>query len=128
MALQNVLYFSFLAGGLIFYFHWEAMLISYLALRIPSFPFTNLQEMYESDYQFYTIPGSSMWDSFKHGDELWQRIYRDKMEPNTEWYEQYQASTDTNLEWLLLDSEHALYGNFFQYKYVICIKFSPCVI
>ena len=108
--------FSLLAGGLLVYFHWEAKLISYLALRTPSFLFENLQEVYKSDYQFFTIPGSSMWDSFKHGDELWQRIYRDKMEPNTEWYEQYQASTDENIEWLLIDSKHALYGNYYQYK------------
>ena len=108
--------FRLFSGGVIFYFHWEAMLISYLALKLPSYPFTNLQELYDSDFQLYAGPGSSHWSSFKHGDDLWQKIYRDKLEPNTEWYEKYQASTDDNIKWLLLDSDHALYGNYFQFK------------
>ena len=32
--------------------------------------------MYESDFQFYTLPNSAMWDSFKHGDDLWKKIYK----------------------------------------------------
>ena len=67
---------SFMLSGLLIYFHWEAMLISYLATRTVIYPFSNLQEMYESDFQFYTLPNSAMWDSFKHGDDLWKKIYK----------------------------------------------------
>ena len=63
-------------SGLLIYFHWEAMLISYLATRTVIYPFSNLQEMYESDFKLYTLPNSAMWDSFKHGDDLWKKIYK----------------------------------------------------
>ena len=81
-----------------------------------SYPFDNLQEMYESDYQFFTLPNSAMMDSFKHGDDLWQKIYKDMLEPNNEWYEEYQGGSAEQIEWLLLDSEHALYANYYQFK------------
>lgn len=103
-------------SGVLIYFHWEAMLISYLATRTLSFPFDNLQEMYESDFQFYTLPNSAMDESFKNGDELWQKIYKDKLQPNKEWFEEYQGSSSQQIEWLLLDSEHALYANYYQFK------------
>ena len=87
-----------------------------LATRTMSYPFDNLQEMYESDYQFFTLPNSAMMDSFKHGDDLWQKIYKDMLEPNNEWYEEYQGGSAEQIEWLLLDSEHALYANYYQFK------------
>ena len=80
------------------------------------YPFGNLQEMYESDFQFYTLPNSAMWDSFKHGDDLWKKIYKDMLEPNTEWYKEYQGNTQEQIEWILLDSEHALYANYYQFS------------
>ena len=103
-------------SGVLLYFHWEAMLISYLATRELIFPFSNLQEMYDSDFQFFTLPNSAMMDSFKYGNDLWQKIYKDKLEPNTEWYEEYQGRTEKQIEWLLLDSEHAMYANYYQFS------------
>ena len=101
-------------SGVLIYFHWEAMLISYLATRTVIYPFNNLQELYESDFQFFTLPNSAMWDSFKYGDDLWQKIFKDMFEPNTEWYNEYAGSTEKQIEWILLDSEHALYANYFK--------------
>ena len=60
-------------NGLIFYFHWDAELISYLAKVVIPMPFSNMAELYESDYQFTTLGESAFSDSFKNGNELWQK-------------------------------------------------------
>ena len=105
-------------SGVILYFHWEAMLISYLATRNVIYPFKDLREMYEeTDFKFYTLPGSAMWSSFKDSDdELWRNIHRDMFEPNAEWFDQYKGPTSKQVEWILLDTTHALYGNFYKFK------------
>ena len=72
---------SFLFGGLLCYFHWEAMLISEIATRVTRKPFNNMQEVLESDYKVIAIPGSYTWDVFKYGNELRQKIFAEKMEP-----------------------------------------------
>ena len=92
---------SFLFAGLLCYFHWEAMLISYLAQRVTPIPFTNMQELYDSDYILATAPGTSNYDSFKFGNELWKKIYKDKLEPipGAEW-----------VEYLLMDAKKAVYA------------------
>ena len=97
-------------NGLIFYFHWDAELISYLAKVVIPMPFSNMAELYESDYQFTTLGESAFSDSFKNGNELWQKIYRDKLEAG----DQYCASKRDCLDWLLLDTKNALYfGHYF---------------
>ena len=93
---------SFLVGGLLCYFHWEAMLISYLAKRVTPLPFTNMQELYDSDYRLATGPGTSNWDSFEFGNDLWKKIHKEKLEPI------YQTE---QLEYVLKDTENAAYRN-----------------
>ena len=92
-------------GGLLCYFHWEAMLISYLAKRVTSIPFSNMQELHKSDYRFTTVPGSAFSDAFKNGDELWQLIYREKLQ----FYDDIGDGAEGFLDWLLLDPENAVY-------------------
>ena len=75
---------SFSWGGLLCYFHWEAMLISEIATRVTQNPFTNMQELSESDYKVFVPPGSFQWDAFKYGDELRQKMFAQKMEPYEE--------------------------------------------
>ena len=98
---------SFLFGGLICYFHWEAMLISHVASRVAPMPFNNMQELYDSDYNFMTPPGTSYWDSFKYGNSLWQRLYKDKLEP---FGEEYKLKKFTIKKWLLSNEKNAAYG------------------
>ena len=94
--------FSFLLGGLLCYFHWEAMLISYLSLRVVKIPFYNMQEFYDSDYILATTPGSSFWDAFENGNELWKKIHKEKLQP---------IIKAKQMEYVLMDEENALYGN-----------------
>ena len=93
-------------GGLLCYFHWEAMLISYLAKIVIPVPFSNMQELYKSDYQFTTLAGSAFSDSFKNGNELWQLIYTEKLET----LDIGPAAADY-LDWVLLDAKYAVYYN-----------------
>ena len=94
-----------MVGGLLCYFHWEAMLISYLAKIVISVPFSNMQELYSSDYRLTTLGGSSFSDALKYGNELWQLIYSEKLEV----VNQYCGSKEDCLNWLLLDAKNALY-------------------
>ena len=101
---------SFLIGGLLCYFHWEAMLISHVAMRVTKMPFNNMHELLDSDYNFNTAPGTSFWDAFKYGNTLWQRIYKVKLEP---FEEEYKITKDDikeqQMEWLLMNEKNALY-------------------
>ena len=104
--IQIFLFFSFLFGGLLCYLHWEAMLTSYLAMRVIRVPFSNMQELYESDYRLSTEFETSNWDAFKHGNKLWKNIHRLKLEPITR---------EKSLEYLFMDVENALYANIYEY-------------
>ena len=97
-----------MAGGLLYYFHWEAMLISYLAKIVTPVPFSNMHELYKSDYQVTTLAGSALVDVFKYGDELWQLIYRDKLELANE----YCNSPNTCVDLVLKDPKNAAYFNY----------------
>ena len=90
------------------------MLMSYLAMRVTILPFHNMQQLYRSDYKLTTVPGSAFWDAFKYGDDLWKRIYRDKLKPFEE-YNKIHATSDVNrhINWLLLDVKNAAYLNYF---------------
>ena len=68
-------------------------------------PFSNMQELYKSDYRFTTLGGSAFSDAFQNGNELWQLIYRKKLEAVGE----YCASKQDCLDWLLLDTKNAIY-------------------
>ena len=82
------------------------MLISYLAQRVTRVPFNNMEEFYDSDYRLSTLPGSSYWDSFEFGNELWRKIHKNKLEPVIE---------KDRIEYLLKDEENALYSNIFEF-------------
>ena len=88
------------------------MLISHVAMRVSPMPFSNMQELLDSDYKLWTPPGSSNWDSFKYGNSLWQRIYDDKLEPFEEEYKEKKlVNRDNLIEWLLND-ENAAYTDY----------------
>ena len=101
-----------MAGGLLYYFHWEAMLISYLAKIVTPIPFSNMLELYNSDYQLTTLGGSYFVDVFRYGDELWQLIYREKMELTNK----YCNSPNQCVDMVLMDPKNAAYFNYRQFS------------
>ena len=93
--------------GMLCYYHWEAMLISYLAKRVVAVPFSNMHELYKSDYRLTTLPGSAYSDSFKNGNQLWQQIFDEKLEL----FEEMKDQTDF-LNWVLDDAKNAVYHHY----------------
>ena len=59
-----------------------------------------MQEFYDSDYTLTTQPGSSNWDSFEFGDELWKKIHKDKLEP---------VAKEKHIEFLFKEARNAIY-------------------
>ena len=57
---------TLLIGGAFIYWHWEAMLISYLASRIVVLPVTSLAGLVEdSGYNIMVTKGTSFSDAFR---------------------------------------------------------------
>ncbi|XP_059085839.1 glutamate receptor ionotropic, kainate 5-like [Tigriopus californicus] len=108
----RVAFFSLLLGGTLVFWHWEAMLISYLATRVIVLPFESLQGLVEgSDFRISLTPGSSYMDAFKQSqDPLWQKAWKDRIETNLA---TYPKSTDDHTKSILRDTSLAYYDNFF---------------
>ena len=67
-----------------------------------------MQELYDSDYKLANRPGTSNWDSFEYGNALWQRIYKEKLEPFEEEYKNIDYK-DNGMKWLLENERGAVY-------------------
>ena len=110
----RVAFLSFLIGGVLLYFHWESMLISYLATRVTPIPFSSLEELRESSYSFYATPGSSHWSAFKNGSDIWSQIYSEKLAPHERQYVDFAKTGQDPTNLILQDSNMALWANYFK--------------
>ena len=90
-------------AGVLIYYHWEAMLISYLSTRFVVLPFTNIRELVEnSDYRIALIQGTFQESYFTtSSDPFVQKAYYDRIQPYFDGYEPYYD----NLNALLLEDE-----------------------
>ena len=72
--------FSLLFFGTMMFWHWEAMLISYLATRVIVLPFNNIPELVSnSQFRISLVAGSSYEDAFKTStDPDWQAAWTDR--------------------------------------------------
>ena len=72
-----------------------------------------MQELYDSDYKFNTAPGTSIWDSFKYGNTLWQRIYKEKLEPFEKEYKfnNEEGPVEQMIKFMLVN-KHAYYVHY----------------
>ena len=113
-AAARVAFLSFLTGGVLLYFHWESMLISYLATRVTPIPFGSLEELLASSYAFYAMPGSSHWSAFKNGDGIWSQIYDEKLAPYEGDYVKFAKTGQEPINLILQDSNMALWANYFK--------------
>ena len=100
-----------LYASILLYYHWEAMLISYLATRVIVLPFNNIRELVDqSTFVISLFPGSAYMDSFKFSEDPdWQRAWKQRLEPYLDNYEH----TSRMIDYPLQDSNVALYENFF---------------
>ena len=86
--LKGTLTFSLLFGGTFIFWHWEAMLVSYLSTRLIVLPFNNLQELINlPNYLIAFRPGGSYEDDFKLSKSpLYQQAWKTKIEPYIDKY------------------------------------------
>ena len=83
---SQIALFSLLFFGTMLFWHWEAMLISYLAKRVIPLPFKDIPDLI-SNTQFRIIltPGSFPEDAFKTSlDPVWQTAWTDRVKPHLE--------------------------------------------
>ena len=68
--------------GALLYWHWEAMLISYLATRVIVLPFDGVPGLLTTPFQIALNPGSSYEDAFKTSqDPFWQEAWNERIKP-----------------------------------------------
>ena len=105
--------FSLIFFGTMIFWHWEAMLISYLATRVIPLPFKDISDLVaNTQFRIILMPGGSMEDSFKTSpDPTWQTAWTDRVQPHLEEHVgfSYQDFTDK----ITRDGVSALYDNYF---------------
>ncbi len=105
--------FSLLFFGTMIYWHWEAMLISYLSTRVTVLPFNNIPELIaKSQYRILFIPGTSSEDAFKKSqDPDWMVAWKERIQPTLKDFIGF--GTSGFLELLETDGATAFYKNYF---------------
>ena len=105
--------FSILFFGTMIFWHWEAMLISYLATRVIVLPFNNIPELVSNtQLRILVRPGTSHEDYFKFSQNPdWQAAWIDRVQPNLE--ESAGLLTEDVAEKMTRDGESAWYNNYF---------------
>ena len=109
----RVALFSLLFFGTMTYWHWEAMLISYLSTRITVLPFDNIPELIAlSQYRILLVPGSSDQEDFRTSqDPDWKTAWIERVKPHLE--ANLGLNTANLITLLEHDADSAFYGNYF---------------
>ncbi|XP_059081679.1 glutamate receptor ionotropic, kainate glr-3-like isoform X2 [Tigriopus californicus] len=111
--IQNrILFFSVMLGGTLIYWHWEAMIISFLAVRTTVLPFSSMEEMLtKTDFKVAVQPGTSYVDTFRHSNNpMLKRIWTERIEPYIADYPQSKIGLSMKI---IEESGYALFDNFF---------------
>ena len=99
--------------GILMYYHWEAMLISYLSTRFIVMPFNTIPELITStDFKITAFSGSSMMDSFiQSNDFYWQQAWKTRIQPNIK-DEFKDFSADDFVQYIIENDDVAYYDNY----------------
>ena len=105
--------FSLLFFGTMIFWHWEAMLISYLATRVVSLPFKGIPDLVaNTQFRIILTPGSSYEDAFKTStDQNWHSAWTDRVQPHLEEHVGFFDEDFTDA--LTRDEAAAWYDNYF---------------
>ena len=105
---------SMLVASALLYYHWEAMLVSYLSSRKLVMPFTNVEDMYlNTDFRLALIPSTTYEDNFRYSKiPIWQNIFKERLEPHLKEYENYPDHLFDMLHFIRNDFSTALYDSF----------------
>ena len=101
-----------MTASFILYYHWEAMLISYLATRKIVLPFNNMEELIDkTSFKIAVMPGTSYEDTFKYATErAWKTAWTKRIEP---FLSNYKDNNGNMIQYPANDPNIALYDNFF---------------
>ena len=112
---NRIVYGSVILAGMMIFYYWEAMLISYLAVRKTQLPFVTLADLVaRDDFKLLVGKGTAHVDHFKYSaNELHKMIWRDKIEPYVNSLSLYKDLPD---EILKDPSSVAFYDNAMTYK------------
>ena len=105
--------FSQIFFGTMIFWHWEAMLISYLATRTISLPFKDITDLVvNTQFRIIFLPGSTNEDAFKTSkDPIWQAAWTDRVKPHLE---EHVGCTDPEFADKIIKEElSAWYDNYF---------------
>jgi hypothetical protein len=109
---------------MIFYWYWEAMLVSYLSARVTVLPFNSIAQMVRtSEYRLYVDPGSAHEDVFKYStDPVMQEAWTKKIEP---YMEEYKANSHQSkeIELAMKDPTVVIYEDIMSVRYYFSIIF-----
>ena len=74
--------------SVVLYYNWEAMLVSYLAARFVSLPFTSIETLLsDTNYKIFIEPGTYAQTSFETAiNPTWQTAWSERIKPNLEDY------------------------------------------
>jgi hypothetical protein len=103
--------FSLLFFGTMIFWHWEAMLISYLATRVISLPFKDIPDLVaNTQFRIILHPGTSMEDAFKTSrDPIWQTAWTDRVQPHLEEHDGFVLKDFEDK--MTMDGDSAWYNN-----------------
>lgn len=103
-----------LAGSLI-YWHWEAMLISFLAVKTKALPFNNLLNlMQDTNLKIALLPGTSFADTFRLSpDSLWRTAWTERIEPSLN---TFPTDKESLVELIISDRMYTLFDNYYSIK------------
>ena len=85
-------FFSIILASALIFYHWEAMLVSYLSTRKTIMPFSGLADMHKNtNYRLAIIPSTTFEDTFRlSNDTLLQSIYQERFLPHRQEYLGYK--------------------------------------
>jgi hypothetical protein len=74
--------------GMMMYWHWEAMIVSYLSTRVIVLPFQSIAEMVKTnEYSLFLEPGTFLVDAFRLStDPTWKKAWNENIDPTLEEY------------------------------------------
>ena len=105
--------FSLIFFGTMIFWHWEAMLISYLATRVISLPFKDIPDLVtNTQFRIILVPGSSFQNNFETSlDPIWQVAWTDRVQPHLEEHDGFLGQDFAEL--LVMDEDSAWYTDYF---------------
>jgi len=114
----RIIFLSILVACILIFWHWEAMLVSYLATRKIVLPFTTIADFYlNTNFRLAVMPDTTYMDNFKYStDPLFLEIYAERIEPHVQEYKDYPQHTSDMMYFIRDDASTALLDGYVPIK------------